>query len=210
LISLSRDILLLVSQELILNMDTNSSAMFETAQSQSTSNGGQATKMTTSRDSSTGTTIPASFSTTTKSQPQTTTQDDSITSSMDIEPSTDADTITMDLEDPYSLRASKREDDDNNKRKSILKVPSHGKARRVKKYYNRQNALIDAYLNSADEEAAEAEDALQNGWKVKLAVNGSFSVNFFLFIIQMYAAVSTGSLSLFGTAADAFVSLPPQ
>jgi hypothetical protein len=87
-------------------------------------------------------------------------------------------------------------------------VPSYGKARRVKKYCNRQNALIDAYLNNADEEAAEVEDTLQNGWKVKLAVNGSFSVNFFLFIIQMYAAVSTGSLSLFGTAADAFVSLP--
>jgi len=86
-------------------------------------------------------------------------------------------------------------------------VPSHGKARRIKKYYNRQNALIDAYLNSADEEAAEAEDTVQNGWKVKLAINGSFSVNFFLFIIQMYAAISAGSLSLFGTAADAFVSL---
>ncbi|PMD47491.1 hypothetical protein L207DRAFT_628126 [Hyaloscypha variabilis F] len=106
-----------------------------------------------------------------------------------------------------SLRAFKREDDDNNKRKAILKVPSHGKARRIKKYYNRQNALIDAYLNSADEEAAEAEDTVQNGWKVKLAINGSFSVNFFLFIIQMYAAISTGSLSLFGTAADAFMDL---
>ena len=127
---------------------------------------------------------------------------------MDRNPSNDADTITVDLEDPCSLRASRREDDDNNKRKSILKVPSYGKARRVKKYCNRQNALIDAYLNNADEEAAEVEDTLQNGWKVKLAVNGSFSVNFFLFIIQMYAAVSTGSLSLFGTAADAFVSLP--
>ncbi|KAH8784831.1 cation efflux family-domain-containing protein [Hyaloscypha sp. PMI_1271] len=113
----------------------------------------------------------------------------------------------MDPRDPYSLRASKREDDDNNKRKSILKVPSHGKARGVKKYYNRQNALIDAYLNSSEEEATEVEDTLQNGWKVKLAVNGSFSVNFFLFIIQIYAAVSTGSLSLFGTAADAFMDL---
>ncbi|KAN0104597.1 hypothetical protein V8E51_010342 [Hyaloscypha variabilis] len=106
-----------------------------------------------------------------------------------------------------SLRAFKREDDDNNKRKAILKVPSHGKARRIKKYYNRQNALIDAYLNSADEEAAEAEDTVKNGWKVKLAINGSFSVNFFLFIIQMYAAISAGSLSLFGTAADAFMDL---
>jgi len=135
-------------------------------------------------------------------------QENQITSAIGRDLSNDAHTITMDLEDPFSLRALKREDDNNNKRKSILHMPSHGKARRVKKYYNRQNALIDSYLNSADEEAAEAEDTVQNGWKVKLAVNGSFSVNFFLFIIQMYAAISTGSLSLFGTAADAFVSLP--
>jgi Co/Zn/Cd efflux system component len=38
-------------------------------------------------------------------------------------------------------------------------------------------------------------------------VNASFVVNFFLFIIQMYAAISTGSLSLFATAADAFMDL---
>jgi hypothetical protein len=189
-------------------MDAKFNALFEAGQPQSTSNEVQATRRTTSRDPSTETTVPASSSSaTTMSQPQTIIQDDRITSSMERDLSNDADTITVDLEDPYSLRASKREDKDNSKRKSILKVPSHGKARRVKKYYNRQNALIDAYLNSGEEEAAEAEDTLQNGWKVKLAVNGSFSVNFFLFIIQMYAAVSTGSLSLFGTAADAFVRL---
>jgi hypothetical protein len=113
------------------------------------------------------------------------------------------DTITT-SNNPYPLLASKWEDENINKR-SILQPR---KVRKVKKYYNRQNALIDAYLGSNDEEAAEAEDTLQNGWKVKLAVNGSFSVNCFLFIIQIYTAVSTSSLSLFGTAADAFVSLP--
>jgi len=72
--------------------------------------------------------------------------------------------------------------------------------------YNRQNALIDAYLGSTDEESLEIEDNLQNGGKVKFAVNASFVCNFFLFVIQTYAAVSTGSLALFATAADAFVS----
>jgi hypothetical protein len=128
--------------------------------------------------------------------------DHGITSSFQTDTSND-DTITT-SNDPYSLLASKWEDENINKR-SILQPR---KVRKIKKYYNRQNALIDAYLGSNDEEAAEVEDTLQNGWKVKLAVNGSFSVNCFLFIIQMYAAVSTGSLSLFGTAADAFVSLP--
>lgn len=85
---------------------------------------------------------------------------------------------------------------------------SRRKTKKIKKYYNRQNALIDAYLGSHEEEQAEVEDTIQNGGKVKFAVNASFVVNFFLFIIQMYAAISTGSLSLFATAADAFVRIP--
>ena len=190
-------------------MNANSSAMFEVSQPPSRMNEDQTTRSTASRDSSAERTFPASSTATTMNQPRKTLQENLIPSLMGSDLSNDADTNTMDLEDPYSLRASKREDDNNNKHKFILHFPPHGKARRLKKYYNRQNALIDAYLNSADEEAAEAEETLQNGWKVKLAVNGSFSVNFFLFIIQMYVAVSTGSLSLFGTAADAFVGLPP-
>ncbi|KAK6585186.1 hypothetical protein PZA11_001913 [Diplocarpon coronariae] len=103
-------------------------------------------------------------------------------------------------EDPYSLRASKREE------LSKQTMIQRHKTRKVNKYYNRQNALIDAYLGAHDEEAAEVEDQKENGGKIKLAVYGSTTVNLFLFIIQVYAAVSTGSLSLFGTAADAFVS----
>jgi len=131
-------------------------------------------------------------------------QDNSITSSFQERLSND-DTITAAQEDPYSLQAAKREDIST---KTILEAHPKGKVRKIKKYYNRQNALIDAYLGSSDEEALEIEDTLQNGGKVKFAIHASFGVNFFLFIIQMYAAVSTGSLSLFGTAADAFVSLP--
>ncbi|KAF2119026.1 cation diffusion facilitator 1 [Lophiotrema nucula] len=79
--------------------------------------------------------------------------------------------------------------------------------RHMKKFYNRQNALIDQFLQSGDEERLAAIDTMENGPKVKFAVNASFTVNFCLFIIQMYAAVSTGSLSLFATAADAFMDL---
>jgi hypothetical protein len=103
--------------------------------------------------------------------------------------------------DPYSLRASKYQDVT---KQNILQ---RHKTRKVKRYYNRQNALIDAYLGAHDEEAAEVEDQKENGGKIKFAVYGSTSVNLFLFVIQVYAAVSTGSLSLFGTAADAFVCI---
>ncbi|CAG8978122.1 hypothetical protein HYALB_00000796 [Hymenoscyphus albidus] len=105
--------------------------------------------------------------------------------------------------DPYALQGYKREDLLNNETQGIpIK-----RSRRSKKYYNRQNALIDAYLGSHGEEQAEIEDTLKNGGKVKFAVNASFVVNFCLFVIQLYAAVSTGSLSLFATAADAFMDL---
>ncbi|PBP27233.1 hypothetical protein BUE80_DR001876 [Diplocarpon rosae] len=104
-------------------------------------------------------------------------------------------------EDPYCLRASKREE------LSKQTMIQRHKTRKVNKYYNRQNALIDAYLGAHDEEAAEVEDQNENGGKIKFAVYGSTTVNLFLFVIQVYAAVSTGSLSLFGTAADAFMDL---
>jgi hypothetical protein len=81
------------------------------------------------------------------------------------------------------------------------------KPRRMKKFYTRQNALIDQFLQSGDEERLAALDMVENGPKVRFAVNASFVCNFCLFIIQMYAAVSTGSLSLFATAADAFMDL---
>ncbi|KIW14822.1 hypothetical protein PV08_07607 [Exophiala spinifera] len=111
---------------------------------------------------------------------------------------------TVDTADPYSLRDLKQPTANDNKRSSMLMQKQE---RKVKKYYNRQNALIDAYLTSADEEALELEDNIKNGGKVRFAVNASFVCNFCLFVIQLYAAISTGSLSLFATAADAFMDL---
>ncbi|KAE9972061.1 hypothetical protein BLS_004201 [Venturia inaequalis] len=46
-----------------------------------------------------------------------------------------------------------------------------------------------------------------NGPKIKFAIYMSSGVNFCLFVIQMYAAITMGSLSLFATAADAFMDL---
>ncbi|KAM0131630.1 hypothetical protein ACHAP3_005405 [Botrytis cinerea] len=107
--------------------------------------------------------------------------------------------------DPYSLLGSKKGDI------SIATLRTQHpdqkrtrKVRKIKNFYDRQNALIDAYLGSSNEEAAEVEDGIQNGGKIKFAIYASSTVNFCLFIIQVFAAVSTGSLALFATAADAF------
>lgn len=37
------------------------------------------------------------------------------------------------------------------------------------------------------------------GPRIKFAVYASFTVNFFLFVIQLYAAISTGSLAVSGS-----------
>ncbi|KAI1141288.1 cation efflux family-domain-containing protein [Hypoxylon sp. FL0543] len=83
----------------------------------------------------------------------------------------------------------------------------NGNKRALKKFYSRQNELIDQFLGADDEERLQVEEDARVAPKIKFAVNASFTVNFCLFVIQLYAAVSTGSLSLFATAADAFMDL---
>ncbi|KAF9732023.1 hypothetical protein PMIN06_000194 [Paraphaeosphaeria minitans] len=114
------------------------------------------------------------------------------------------DVTTIDGGDPLGLGQHKRAN--VTQRQMEVDYPSANK-RHMKKFYTRQNALIDQFLESGDEERLAALDTLENGPKVKFAVNASFVVNFFLFVIQLYAAISTGSLSLFATAADAFMDL---
>ncbi|PGG99484.1 hypothetical protein GX51_06304 [Blastomyces parvus] len=106
--------------------------------------------------------------------------------------------------DPFSLHQHKRTE---LTRDSIKTDYPSGNHRKIHKFYARQNALIDQFLQSSNEERLARLDFEKNGGKVKWAVNGSFSVNLCLFIIQTFAAISTGSLALFATAADAFMDL---
>ena len=51
-------------------------------------------------------------------------------------------------------------------------------------------------VNSHDEESRDTADYVENGGKVRLAVNLSTVANILLFAIQLYAAVSTGNIFL--------------
>lgn len=78
------------------------------------------------------------------------------------------------------------------------------RARNVQKYYENQNEVIESLLKPVSEHRRQAKsenesDALQ----FKIAVTGSFVANVVLAILQVYAAVSSVSLSLFTTMADA-------
>ncbi|KAI1363419.1 cation efflux family-domain-containing protein [Xylaria arbuscula] len=106
--------------------------------------------------------------------------------------------------DPLDLGRHRR----SNITKSQLKSDyPNGDRGKLKKFYMQQNELIDQFLGADDEERLQVEEDARMAPRIKLAVNGSFVVNLGLFVIQVYAAASTGSLSLFATAADAFVDL---
>ncbi|KAK9365042.1 hypothetical protein V1509DRAFT_634404 [Lipomyces kononenkoae] len=74
----------------------------------------------------------------------------------------------------------------------------------VRKFYAEQNEKIQHLLKPVDEHLRDARD-LQNQTQTRyrIAVVGSFVANIILCGLQLYGAISSGSLSLFTTMADA-------
>jgi hypothetical protein len=78
------------------------------------------------------------------------------------------------------------------------------KLRKVRGFYEGQNEAIERMLKPVDDHRREAkEEAGADHLQYKIAVYGSFAANVALAGLQMYGAVSSGSLSLFTTTADA-------
>ncbi|KAI8814689.1 cation efflux protein [Cladochytrium replicatum] len=76
--------------------------------------------------------------------------------------------------------------------------------RKVMQFYEAQNELIDDLLRPAHYREPGEEQRLV---KLKIAVYGTVAVNVLLLGLQLYAAISSGSLSLFATCFDAFLDL---
>lgn len=73
----------------------------------------------------------------------------------------------------------------------------------LQKYYEAQNNGIEAMLKSVDEHEQEATDVHgSNSFLYALCVKGSLVANVCLSGLQLYGAISSGSLSLFTTLAD--------
>lgn len=116
--------------------------------------------------------------------------------------------------DPYSLRSGLKDLDDekarakaNTKAKRVCHPVGKGKEKikshKVIKFYEKQNENIERLLKPVADHVQQAKeeqgaDALQ----FKIAVQGSFAANIALAVLQIYGAVSSGSLSLFTTMAD--------
>lgn len=73
----------------------------------------------------------------------------------------------------------------------------------MKKFYEAQNDQIKNMLKSVEQHRYTAdEEATSRGLRYKIAIYGSLIGNLFLAGLQLYGAVSSGSLSLFTTMVD--------
>ncbi|ORY71767.1 cation efflux family-domain-containing protein [Pseudomassariella vexata] len=124
--------------------------------------------------------------------------------------------------DPYNLSLAYKTDEQldeikaNTSRKrasaatksktSILRcVPGRDNlhARKVQTFYKTQNETIQRLLKTVEEHRAEAKETQgDDHLRHQIAVYGSFAANVILSILQLYGAISSGSLSLFTTMAD--------
>ncbi|KXG50637.1 Cation efflux protein [Penicillium griseofulvum] len=76
--------------------------------------------------------------------------------------------------------------------------------KKLQGFYESQNENIERMLKPVEEHRRAARElSVDNRLKYRIAVYGSFAANIILSIIQVYGAVSSGSLSLFTTMADA-------
>ncbi|KAF2213083.1 hypothetical protein CERZMDRAFT_39797 [Cercospora zeae-maydis SCOH1-5] len=116
--------------------------------------------------------------------------------------------------DPYKLRDGLKDlDDEKAKRKAntsakrVCHPVGNGKdkwkSHKIIQFYENQNDNIERLLKPVDDHVREArEEQGSDALQFKIAVNGSFAANILLAILQVYGAVSSGSLSLFTTMAD--------
>jgi len=99
--------------------------------------------------------------------------------------------------DPYGFRKRIQSEE------QIALLRDSRKGKRVAKYHQRQNDLIRALLKPMEAHTADArQEEDKNFLPIKIAIYASLFGNFALCLVQMYAAVSAGSLSLLATGID--------
>ncbi|KAF1965463.1 cation diffusion facilitator 1 [Bimuria novae-zelandiae CBS 107.79] len=116
--------------------------------------------------------------------------------------------------DPYRLADALKPQEElaqirantSRKRDGFGPITLNGKAtraRKLEKFYEKQNENIERLLKPVDDHVRDAkEEEGANHLKYRIAVVGSFVANIILAVLQLYAAASSKSLSLFTTMAD--------
>lgn len=99
--------------------------------------------------------------------------------------------------DPFDFRKGLLNED------QLSQLRNRRKGRHLEKYQRQQNDLIMALLKPMDEHTRQAEDEeAANRLPVKIAVWASLLANLSLCVLQLYAAISSASLSLLATGID--------
>ncbi|KAH0837906.1 CDF manganese transporter [Lanmaoa asiatica] len=107
------------------------------------------------------------------------------------------------LSDPYMFRVGLKTDDELFQ---LRRRRKHGKS--LELYHRKQNNLIHSLLKSMDDHTKEAKDVEEAArLSIKIAVWASLIANFSLCILQLYAAISSISLSLIATGIDSCFDL---
>ncbi|KAI0515388.1 hypothetical protein F5B22DRAFT_188281 [Xylaria bambusicola] len=113
--------------------------------------------------------------------------------------------------DPYNLSAAFKTDQQldeikantSRKRDGPRTLNLKSRHSEVTDFYRNQNETIERLLKTVEEHRSEArQEAGEDHLRHQIAVWGSFVANIILSILQLYAAISSVSLSLFTTAAD--------
>ncbi|KAI0713151.1 CDF-like metal transporter [Cerioporus squamosus] len=100
-------------------------------------------------------------------------------------------------DDPFNFRSAYKTDD------QLSELRKRRKGKPLEEYHRRQNNLIDDLLKSMDEHTEDARvEVEQARLPVKIAVWASLLANFSLCVLQLYAAISSLSLSLLATGID--------
>ncbi|KAI0800581.1 CDF-like metal transporter [Fomes fomentarius] len=99
--------------------------------------------------------------------------------------------------DPFNFRTAYKNDD------QLSELRKRRKGRPVEQYHRRQNTLIDDLLKPMEDHTSDARAVEEQArLPVKIAVWASLLANFSLCVLQLYAAVSSLSLSLLATGID--------
>lgn len=129
------------------------------------------------------------------------------------DPENDASSSYVSPSDPFQLSSKikttteiKSISRNSSRRNSAYTIPGMetAQARKLQNFYKDQNDNIERLLKSVDDHRRQAkEESDDDSMQFKLAVNGSFVANLALAALQIYAAASSGSLSIVTTMADA-------
>ncbi|CAJ2507952.1 Uu.00g091380.m01.CDS01 [Anthostomella pinea] len=85
----------------------------------------------------------------------------------------------------------------------VAGIKSRFRAKKIHTFYQSQNETIERLLKTVEEHRDDArQEAGEDHLRHQIAVYGSFCANVLLSVLQLYGAISSGSLSLFTTCAD--------